>query len=44
MAMLLSWLKTAWMPFYLIDLQVDFWYTVCMYKMIIMKVEVFLYG
>ena len=36
----LSLLKSACMPFCSIDLQVDFWYTVCIYKMIIMKVDV----
>lgn len=30
----LSLFKLAHMAFYLIDLKVTFWYTVCMYKMI----------
>ncbi len=36
-------LKLAHMAFYLIDLQMDFWYTVGIYKMI-EECEVYIYG
>lgn len=41
--MLLSWFKSACMPFCWIDLQMDFWYTVGIYKMI-GECEVYIYG